>query len=126
MTAALAALLAALALAAVLATSAAARRAAHRRPASTAVGVGAREFRLAVYRTRVPAGVVRFNLVDYGEDRHDLVVRDARGRALATSGEIGPGGRVAVAVRLAPGVYRLSCEIADHARRGMRARIVVR
>jgi plastocyanin len=107
---------------------AAAVRAAGRPPraVATAVGVGAREYRLAVYRTSVPRGTVRFNLTNFGEDKHDLVIRDRRGRRLATSGEIAAGGRVVVRVRLRPGSYRLRCEVADHARRGMRATIVVR
>lgn len=65
--------LAALLLAAVLTASPAdARR--HGLP-TTSVGVGAREYRLAAYRTSVPRGTVRFNLANYGEDGHDLVVR---------------------------------------------------
>jgi plastocyanin len=97
----------------------------HPRPAATAVGVGEREFRLAVYRTTAPAGVVRFDVANYGEDKHDFVVRDRRGREVATSGALRSGRRVVVSARLGPGTYRLRCEIADHARRGMRATIRV-
>jgi plastocyanin len=93
---------------------------------STAVGVGAREFRLAAYRTSVPAGTVRFNLMNYGEDGHDLVVRTAGGRQLARSAEVRPGGRTTVRLRLRPGTYRLLCGIADHAALGMRTTIRVR
>ena len=50
------------------------------KPRSTAVGVSEREFRVSVYRASVPAGTVRFNLSNEGEDVHDLVVRTARGR----------------------------------------------
>lgn len=97
-----------------------------RRPVpSTAVGVAAREFRLSVYRPRVPVGEVRFNLTNYGEDTHDLVVRDARGRVRGRSADVRPGRRVVVAVRLGRGTYRLSCDVADHARLGMRATVKV-
>ncbi len=90
---------------------------------ATAVGIGEREFRLAVYRASAPAGVVRFNVTNYGEDKHDLVIRDRHGRKLATSGVVLSGGRIVVATHLRPGTYRLRCELADHARRGMRTTI---
>jgi plastocyanin len=92
---------------------------------STAVGVGAREFRLAVYRPRVRAGEVRFNLANYGEDAHDLVVRDGSGRVRGRSAEVRPGRRTTLTVRLGRGGYRLSCDVADHAQLGMRASLKV-
>jgi plastocyanin len=95
-------------------------------PVSTAVGVSAREFRLTPYRTRVPAGGIRFNLVNYGEDGHDLAVRTPAGRLIARTSEVKPGERTTLRVRLRPGAYRLSCDVADHAVRGMRAAIAVR
>jgi plastocyanin len=97
---------------------------ARERPA-TAVGVGAREFRFAVYRASVPKGTVRFNVTNRGEDGHDLVVLDRRGRELARSPEVRPGRQASVQVRLAPGSYRLRCDLADHAARGMQATIRV-
>jgi len=112
------------ALAVVVATVPAAP-AAKRPAASTAVGVSQREFRLTPYRTRVPVGEVRFNVTNFGEDVHDLVVRDARGRVLARSAEVEAGGRLTLAVRLKRGRYRLSCDVADHAERGMRAALTV-
>ena len=104
--------------------AAAAQHGAHAARA-TAVGVGAREFRFAVYRASVPAGGVRFNVTNYGEDGHDLVVLDRRGRRLASSGEVRSGAQASVAVHLAPGTYRLRCDLADHARRGMHTTIRV-
>jgi len=102
------------------------RAAASARPKrSTAVGVAAREFRLSVYRPRVRAGEVRLNLANYGEDAHDLVVRDRSGRVRGRSEEVRPGGRTTLALRLGRGGYRLSCDVADHARRGMRATLKV-
>lgn len=108
---------------AVLVLAATAADARHR-PA-TAVGVGAREYRFAAYRASVPRGVVRFNVANYGEDGHDLVVQTRDGRDLARSGEVRAGQRATVSVRLAPGSYRLVCDIADHAARGMRTSIRV-
>lgn len=89
--------------------------------AATAVGVGAREYRLAVYREAAPRGVVRFNLRNFGEDAHNLVVRNRRGREVARSREVRAGARTTLRVRLRAGRYRLVCDVADHERRGMRA-----
>jgi plastocyanin len=90
----------------------------------TAVGVGEREFTLTPYRRSVPRGIVRFNVTNYGEDTHDLTVLDAKGRTVAQSPEIRADARFVLRARLKrPGVYRLVCTIADHAARGMRARI---
>lgn len=117
---------AALAAALIVAAGASAPVAGARRArAATAVGIGAREFRFAIYRASVPAGGVRFNVTNYGQDGHDLVVLDRRGRALASSGEVRSGAQASVAVRLAPGTYRLRCDLADHARRGMHTTIRV-
>jgi uncharacterized cupredoxin-like copper-binding protein len=107
------------------ADSALARAAAKRPAVSTAVGVSTREFRLTPYRTRVPAGEVRFYVTNFGEDVHDLVVRDARGRVISRSAEIRAGARASVTVALRRGRYRLSCDVADHAQRGMRAALTV-
>jgi uncharacterized cupredoxin-like copper-binding protein len=109
--------LAALLLAAVLAARPADAR---RQVPTTSVGVGAREYRLAAYRTSVPRGTVRFNLANYGEDGHDLVVRTSAGHDLARTGEVRAGKRATLALRLAPGTYRLICDLADHEARGMR------
>jgi plastocyanin len=92
---------------------------ARRRPTTTSVGVSAREYRLAAYRASVPRGVVRFNLANYGEDGHDLVVEARDGRDLARTGEVRAGKRTTLQLRLAPGTYRLVCDLADHAARGM-------
>jgi plastocyanin len=92
----------------------------------TAVGVAEREFRIGVYRSSVPAGAVRLNVTNFGEDAHDLAVMAPGGRMLALSPEIGSGRRHRLAVRLTrPGVYRLLCTKLDHAARGMRATVRV-
>jgi plastocyanin len=118
-------LLAGAAVVAALAPAGGVASAARRAP-STAVGVGAREFRLTAYRVSVPAGIVRFNVANYGQDVHDLVVATAGGRRLARSVEVRPGGRTTLRLRLRPGSYRLVCDLADHAALGMHATIRVR
>jgi plastocyanin len=95
--------------------------------AAVPVGVGAREYRFGVYRTAVPAGNVRFNLHDFGEDAHNLQVRGPHGYRSAISPDVVPGRDVAFQVRLRKrGVYQLICVKPGHAARGMRATIRVR
>jgi plastocyanin len=68
---------------------------------------------------------VRFNLANYGEDGHDLVVRTRGGRDLARTGEVRAGKRATLQLRLAAGTYRLICDLADHEARGMRTTLKV-
>jgi hypothetical protein len=86
----------------------------------------ASEFRLGTSRTQAPAGVLVAQLVNNGEDDHDLAVRDARGRIVASTGVVGHGALGRLRVRLRPGRYVLVCTLADHEARGMRAVLVVR
>jgi Multicopper oxidase len=93
----------------------------------TAVGVSEREFSLSLYRRWVPAGTVRFNVTNYGEDVHNLVARGPGGVRLPATADIGSGGRLSVSWRLRrPGRWVLLCTKAGHARLGMRAVLVVR
>jgi plastocyanin len=93
----------------------------------TAVGVGAHEYRFGVYRSSVRPGAVVFNLHDFGEDAHDLVVLGPRGYRSAVSPDVRPGQDVAFRVHLRrAGVYRLICVKPGHAARGMRATLRVR
>lgn len=97
------------------------------RSAVTAVGVAQREFRITVYRPSVRPGTVRFNVRNYGEDAHNLVVRGPRGFEPAATPEIRSGQRATLTVSLRrPGAYRLLCTTADHLARGMRATLRVR
>lgn len=95
--------------------------------ATTSVGTGLSEYRVALYRTTVRPGVVKFNVTNRGEDPHDLAVRNAKGRVVARLvPQVGPGGRAVLRVKLStPGRYRLYCTIGDHAARGMRATLRV-
>lgn len=91
-----------------------------------AVGVAEREFRIAAYRKAVPPGRVRFNVTNYGEDTHNLVVRGPGG-FLAQTGEVRAGQRAALATKLRrTGTYSLLCTQADHLARGMRTKLIVR
>jgi len=95
--------------------------------APTPVGVAEREWRVALYRSRVPVGVVRLNARNFGEDGHDLSVRTRAGKVLGTLPELRPGDTGTLRVRLRnPGRYVVFCSLADHEARGMRAVLRVR
>lgn len=79
----------------------------------------AREFRFSLSRMVVPAGRLRLQLDNIGEDEHDLRVIGPRGAARAETGLVAPGRVGELRVRLARGRYTLVCTVADHAARGM-------
>ena len=88
----------------------------------TAVGVGEREWRIALYRSHVPVGPVRFNVRNFGEDDHDLAVRNQRGKLLGALPEIDPDGTARLTVRLRrPWRYVVYCSLEGHEALGMRA-----
>jgi plastocyanin len=94
--------------------------------APVAVGVSEREYRIESYRSSVARGPVRFNISNYGEDTHNLVVRGPHGFH-ATGPDLRSGARAAFSVTLRrTGTYTLLCTRAGHARLGMRTRLVVR
>ena len=92
--------------------------------APTQVGVGEREWRVALYRGRVPVGRVRLNVRNFGEDGHDLAVRNSSGRVLGALAEVAPGQTATLALRLRrPGRYVVFCSLEGHEAKGMRARL---
>jgi hypothetical protein len=94
--------------------------------ASTSVGVGEREWRVSLYRTRVPTGVLRLNVHNFGEDGHDLALRNRDGRVLAALPELSPGDSDTLRVRLRkPGRFVAFCSLEGHEANGMRARLTV-
>lgn len=93
----------------------------------TAVGVAQREFRISVYRRSVRRGVIRFNVRNFGEDAHNLVLRGPRGFRSRRTGDIRAGRTARLTVRLSrPGRYRLLCTKGGHHRLGMTAALRVR
>ena len=90
--------------------------------APTPVGVGEREWRVSLYRSQVPVGVVRLNVRNFGEDGHDLSVRTRAGKVLGSLPELRPGETGTLRVRLRrPARYVVFCSLAGHEARGMRA-----
>jgi FtsP/CotA-like multicopper oxidase with cupredoxin domain len=95
--------------------------------APTPVGVGEREWRISLYRSHVPAGVMHLNVRNFGEDGHDLSIRTRAGKVLKSLPELKPGATGTLRVRLRkPGRYVVFCSLAGHEARGMHALLRVR
>lgn len=88
--------------------------------------VGADEFSYALSRPSIKAGPAIVELVNYGEDEHDLRLRRVGGTRTYVVGKARPGGRVDLEARFLPGRFALWCSLADHRRRGMSATLLVR
>jgi plastocyanin len=94
--------------------------------ATQAVGIGEREFAIAVYRPKVHRGKVKLNVRNLGEDVHDLVVERAGKRVGGLATIVKPGAAASLRLTLKKtGTYRLICTVADHEARGMRATLRV-
>ena len=96
-------------------------------PAPARLQVSEREFRLGLSRTHVKRGDLEIEVVNFGQDPHDLALVRA-GRAAArpvTSPVASPGGRAELDAHLTPGRYTLYCTLPGHRGRGMVATLVV-
>jgi hypothetical protein len=89
------------------------------------VQVVAVDFQYRLSRTRVRSGPVRIELVNLGEDEHDLRIQRIGGTKVYGMPGTLSGDRHVLTTRLRPGVYRLWCAMADHQMRGMTARLTV-
>jgi hypothetical protein len=98
----------------------------HGARAPARVQVTALEFEYRLSRLSVRQGPALIELVNYGEDEHDLVLRRVGGTKSWRVRRILPGSRATLSLRLRPGVYRLWCAVGDHRSRGMRATLRVR
>ena len=87
--------------------------------------VSADEFTLALSRSSIRSGPAIVELVNYGEDEHDLALRRAGGTRTYRIGIVQPGKTGALEKRLLPGRFTLWCTLADHRARGMRATLRV-
>jgi plastocyanin len=96
-------------------------------PPPARVQVAAQEFRFILSRSTVAAGPAIVELVNYGEDPHDLRVRRVGGTRTYATPVVQPGERYDLVFRtLAPGKYRLFCGVANHAALGMSGVLIVR
>jgi hypothetical protein len=88
--------------------------------------VVAREFRLSLSRPVLPAGPAIIELVNQGEDPHDLRVEPwTGGSSVFNFGVADPGAVVKQTGSLQAGDYKLLCTLSGHAALGMSARLKV-
>ena len=90
------------------------------------VQVSADEFSYSLSRLSIKAGPAIVQLVNYGEDEHDLRLRRAGGTRVYRIGKVRPGRLGELETRFLPGRFTLWCSLADHRKRGMVATLVVR
>ena len=86
-----------------------------------------KEWQITLSRASVKKGKVFVELVNFGTDNHDLVLRSNRKGARPLSFKaIAPNARSEKALTLLPGRYALWCSLPGHKARGMRTTLVVR
>jgi hypothetical protein len=90
------------------------------------VQVGADEFGYSLSRNSIKAGPAIVQLVNYGEDEHDLRLRRAGGTRTYRIGTVLPGRVGELEARFLPGRFTLWCSLAGHRTRGMSATLVIR
>jgi plastocyanin len=94
--------------------------------APVTLGVAEREFRISTYRDAVKRGPVKFNVTNFGQDTHNLVIVGPKGYRV-NGPDVGPGTRAAVSATLRrPGSYYLLCTRANHRKLGMKAKLIVK
>lgn len=87
--------------------------------------VTALEFEYRLSRQTIVAGPALIELVNLGEDEHDLRLRRVGGTRTYALRGTQPDERGLLRARLLPGRFRLWCSLADHVSRGMRAELRV-
>jgi hypothetical protein len=95
-------------------------------PPPARVQVVAQEFRFSLSRTVIKRGWAIVELRNIGQDAHDLRLRRVGGTRVYVWPVAQPGQTVDRELKLVPGTYRLTCGVANHARLGMVATLVVR
>lgn len=91
------------------------------------VQVVEKEWTLTLSRPSVRAGSVSLELVNFGMDIHDLVVKGTKiGAKPVRFKQLDPRGRTERTLRLTAGRYSLWCSLPGHKARGMHATLVVR
>jgi uncharacterized cupredoxin-like copper-binding protein len=89
--------------------------------------VTASEFEFVLSRTSVRQGRAIVQLVNLGEDPHDLALRRiAPGARTYRTPLVLPEKYASLSVRLYPGRYRIWCTVGDHRQVGMVATLTVR
>lgn len=88
--------------------------------------VVAKEYSFGLSRQSLKAGPAVIELVNFGQDPHDLRLQRAGSRHVAGIREIAPGERGELSLKLLRGRYSVWCSVANHRKLGMRATLVVR
>src|SRR5262249_30522878 len=94
--------------------------------APSRVQVSAKEFWFALSRRTVVEGPAIVELVNFGDDPHDMRIRRVGGGRTYKTPLVQPGAYHDVELKLVPGRYKLWCSIADHEARGMKAFLTVK
>jgi plastocyanin len=95
-------------------------------PTSARLQATTREWSITLSRPSVPAGALILQLVNRGEDAHDLHLRPSSGGAdLLAIASTDPGGVTDTSGTLTTGTYTLYCSLPGHEAAGMRATLTV-
>jgi hypothetical protein len=88
--------------------------------------VTAKEFYLVLSGRTVKAGPAIVELVNFGEDPHDLRLQRVGGTRVYRIAVVQPGAFRDLSLKLLPGRYKLWCGLPTHEARGMKAFVTVR
>jgi plastocyanin len=94
-------------------------------PAPTRLQVAAQEFSFTLSSLHVKSGPAIVELVNYGQDAHDLRLQRKGSKHIAGIGTVASGKFADLSLRLPPGRYSLWCSLANHRALGMRATLIV-
>jgi plastocyanin len=94
-------------------------------PAPARVQVSAKEFFYSLSRHKVVAGPAIVELVNFGEDPHDLRLERIGGGRVWKTPLVYPGAYYDLEAKLVPGRYRLWCSVGNHRKLGMQAVLTV-
>jgi hypothetical protein len=94
-------------------------------PAPARVQVSAKEFFFSLSRYKVFAGAAIVELVNFGEDPHDLRLQRVGGGRVWKTPLVYPGAYYDLDAKLVPGRYRLWCAVGNHRQLGMTALLTV-
>ena len=94
-------------------------------PSPTRIQVVAREYSFVLSRLRVKAGPAILELVNDGQDAHDLRIQRQGARHIGGIGTVPSGSYRDLSLKLVPGRYSLWCSLANHRALGMTATLIV-
>jgi plastocyanin len=96
-------------------------------PSPARVQVIAKEYSFTLSRPEVPAGEVIVELLNRGEDPHNLhLLEPVAGSEAGSFSNTAPGAHADLKLNMRPGSYTLFCSLPGHQAKGMKATLVVR